>query len=107
MGGWRDAFRPPPSRRWPRPSSILPKLLSGALRGASGLIPSTGNLTAKGRMAKRRLAAGRLAALAGAVFLLGSLATLSPRAVAATPLPPVLNILPPGENGLVNPLQAV
>ncbi|MEA2504307.1 MAG: hypothetical protein QOG36_1350 [Actinomycetota bacterium] len=58
-------------------------------------------------MTKRRLAAGRFAALAGAVLLLGSLVAAPPEAVAATPLPPVLSILPPGENGLVNPLQAV
>ncbi|MEA2534887.1 MAG: hypothetical protein QOJ93_2698, partial [Actinomycetota bacterium] len=58
-------------------------------------------------MTKRRLAAGRFTALAGAVLLVGSLVAAPPEAVAATPLPPVLSILPPGENGLVNPLQAV
>ena len=57
-------------------------------------------------MATRRRVAGRRAALAGVVLLIGSLLPAL-EAAAAAPLPPVLSILPPGENGLVNPIQAV
>src|SRR5260370_20626766 len=56
-------------------------------------------------MATRRRAAGRRAALVGVLLVIGSL--LPALEAAAAPLPPVLSILPPGENGLVNPIQAV
>src|ERR1700716_20149 len=58
-------------------------------------------------MATHRYPVGRLAARAGVLLLIGSRAPALGEAFAATPLPPVLSILPPGENGLVNPVQAL
>ncbi len=61
-----------------------------------------------GALARHQHAAARLGIVAGALLLVGLLMPALPRTARAAPsLPPVLSILPPGENGLVNPAQAL